>query len=461
MQPAAKRIIQVQRSYFSLLKDYFGQQHAEVTRLGGDSERYLRGWLMGQAEKDVIYKMRRCLEDIEGFWSIQYQDLRTSITSLDFLPVYTVSRPMYLAKQIASAGLYVDTIVCHDDFISGLRNFDVETINKTQLAVGLLRDLLDLLSLESCFVADLEFPLAVVCPGERDFNIDTEIQLINQSLQLVTNFANELLDSNHSDWQEVVASTGKVVGSRAIKEAIKRMELLPAPFREPKNGADRLSQCFERMRHLQRQVLLPWSKQPILKDLLVSFLTPMGVLEGQLHGSLELDLAPLFPRYVWDLYKWRAHRGSVESARALGWEERHTSAIATAFQHESLDWLGNIPLSGIIELREQGFMEDFRQRIRVARKRLAIEEGLDFANVAQKVNEQIELAIAEHVDSVTTLEREVHKRLKSEGAKYLEKVSLGIAAFICWPIAVFNLVKETGAFITDVVKTRKLGCPQF
>lgn len=350
----ADRVLEIQKSYFALLLDCFRAQNAEVLQTGGDVESGIKKWANGKSHEQIIYTIKRRLEDLRNFWGLYYEELRTNLVSLDILPVYSVSRPMFLRRQFTSAGLYVDTMVCHDDTLSGLRNFDfVPPEKRLTLAVNLLRDYVDVLQLQPCFISDLEIPFAVFCPGERDFDFNIEKRMIESSLELVTAYANDILQTRYSNWEEVKLATQEIVGAQAIKKAIRRTEILPAPFREPKSDADKLSQCFERMRMLQAQSLSAKPQQPNLKELLVSFITEFGVMEGQLHGSVELDLAPLFPRYLWDLYKWRVQRGNLENARVLGWEERRTSAVATAIQHEDLDWLSAIPVEEILQVKSE------------------------------------------------------------------------------------------------------------
>lgn len=451
------QVIEIESSYFALLSDCFRAQKIEVTQAGGDVECGIRKWAYGKSHEQIVNTIKPRLEDIRDFWRQYYEGLRTNLISLDILPVYSVSRPQFLQTQLASAGLYVDTVVCHDDTLSGLTNFSfLPREKRLTLAMNTLFDCLAMLQLQHCFTTRLEVPFAVLCPGERDFDLNIEARMMESSLNLVTAYANDLLQTSYSNWEEVRPATQEIVGAKAIKKAIRRTEILPAPFRDPKNARDRLSQCFERMRMIQAQSLSAKPQQPSLKDLLMSFTTVLGVIESQLHGSVELDLAPLFPRYAWDLYKWRVQRGNFENAKILGWEERQTTAIATAIQHEDLDWLSAIPLEAVIRLRQEGFLEDFRIRLRQARKRMTLEEASDFAAVSRLVVRDIETAIEEHVANIRTLEQEARDHLRSETGNFVGKMSLGIASFWLPPIAIIGLIKNAKEYAEQIIKTKRL-----
>jgi hypothetical protein len=453
----ADRVIEIQKSYFTLLSDCFRAQNAEVVQAGGDVENGIRKWACGKSHEQVIDTIRHGMEELRDFWRDYYEELRTNLISLDILPVYSISRPRYLRRQLTSAGLYVDTMVCHDDTLSGLANFSFLPPEKMlTLVMNSLFDCVGMLQLQSCFTSNLDIPFAVFCPGERDFDPNIESRMIASSLELVTAYANDLLQTRYSDWEEVELATHKIVGAEAIKKAIKRSEILPAPLREPKNDRDKLSQCFERMRMLQAQALPASPQRPNLKDLLISFMTVLGVIESQLHGSVELDLAPLFPRYAWDLYRWRVQQGNLENARILGWEERQTSAIATGIQHEDLDWLSTIPVEAIIRLRQDGFLEDFRIRLRQVRKRMTLEESSDFSAVAQQAIHDLEAAIEEHVASIQTLEQQARDHLRLKTGNFVGKMSLGIASFWFPPIAIIDLIENTRQYAEEVIKTKRL-----
>ena len=459
MSLGLKRIISIQKSYFVLIKDCFRDQYLKVIEANGDSKKGILNWSSGKFEDEIVYITKRRLEDIENFWKQNIVDFRDSIISLDLLPVYSVSRPLYFKRQITSAGLYYDFFISHDESISGLRNFSaLPQKNLANLAVNLLRDFMDIILLESIFIPDPEIVLAIVCPSERDVNEKIESAIIDRGKYLTINYANDLLGTRFSSWEELKEKTQKIIGSQSIKKAIKKPELLPAPFNEPKHVSDRLNQCFTRLRFIQSQALHSKPDKPVMYDLLTNFLTEFGVMEGQIHGSLETDSAPLLPRYTWDLYKWRISSGNMDSSKLLGWEERRATAVVTSLQHENVNWLCNIPLNAIVELRKTGFLEDFRQRMRLVRKRLTIEEGVDFEKISREIAEDVKTAISEHEAVVDQLEHEAHERIGMETTKFVSKIWFAIASCVVPFLSLLHVIPDTVEYalkLKDNVKIMK------
>lgn len=452
-----RKIIEIQTAYFSLLKDCFKEPYEQAKNENGDVELGVKKWIAGKNEEKVTCEVRRRLEDLENFWGKNREELTKNLLSLNIMPIYSVSRPMFLERQFLSAGLYVDSIVCHDETLSGLWNFDVLASPKLYgLAVNLVRDYIDLLMLEKYFTCNLDVPFAVMCPGGRDKDKEIDKKIMEYSSELITAYANDLLGKNYSNWEEVDKYTSRIIGAQEIVKAIKRFEILPAPFRAPKDNRDKLSQCFERMRMLQKQSRVFIPEKPNMKELLLSFMTELAVLEGQLHGSVELDLAPLFPRYTWDLYKWRVQKGNLENSKVVGWEERKTSGITTAMQYEDLDWLSNIPPDGLIELKREGFLDEFRQKMRIARNRMTLEESVDLTKIARTMEEDIKSAIAEHIKSSKKLEEEARKRLKNKTGIFLGKISLGIASFFFPPLSVMSFVADAKQYASEMIKNGKI-----
>lgn len=451
-----QKIIQIQKEYFGLLKDCFKNQIAEVQN-EDDSENRILKWAITQTNEDIIYFTRRRLEDMANFWKIHYSDLKNAILVADMLPTYSVSRPIYLRRQFSSAGLYIDTFVCHDECFSALRNLEVLSPYKhADLCVKLLSDYLDLIALEFCFTADLKRPFAIILPGSRDFDYTTEIKYLESDSKLFTSYCNELLDKNYLSIDEVFEASKNINGSSAIKHAIKQHSILPAPFREPKTEHDRLSQCFERMRMIKSQSAIIVPESPNLKDLLISFFTEFVVMESQLCESVEFDLAPLFPRYTWDLYKWRIENANKTDGKLLGWEERNLTAIATSIQHENLDWLGNIPLKSMIELRESDFLQDFRTSFRLARKRMTLQEGADFNKMAKDVENAIEKAISDNQADIADLEKQAKVKIINATGSFLTKTGLSIASTWIPPLAIVGMISDTAGYAKEIIETRKL-----
>jgi hypothetical protein len=308
------------------------------------------------------------------------------------------------------------------------------------------------------FIPDPEIVLAIVCPSERDVNEKIESAIIDRGKYLTINYANDLLGTRFSSWEELKEKTQKIIGSQSIKKAIKKPELLPAPFNEPKHVSDRLNQCFTRLRIIQSQALHSKPDKPVMYDLLTNFLTEFGVIEGQIHGSLETDSAPLLPRYTWDLYKWRISSGNMDSSKLLGWEERRATAVVTSLQHENVNWLCNIPLNAIVELRKTGFLEDFRQRMRSVRKRLTIEEGVDFEKISREIAEDVKTAISEHEAVVDQLEHEAHERIGMETTKFVSKIWFAIASCVVPFLSLLHVIPDTVEYalkLKDNVKIMK------
>lgn len=452
MQSEVKNILEIQRQYFSLLKDCYKEPYVKVLEANGDTEAGLNKWLRENKGEDILYNFTRRTEDISNFWKKYDKQLIKNIVSLDLLPIYSISRPMYLKKQLASTGLYCDFVVCHDESPATLKNCNALPKNRrVNFALNVIRDYIDMLLLEPCFTSDSDTVFAVLCPGERDINEDIFNQLMRKGKELTLKYANDLLDTKYLDFDDLKYNTQKIIGSASIKKAIKRPELLPAPFQEPKDNFERLNQCFERMRMLQQQSLSTIPEKPDMYLLILSFLTELTVMESQIHGSLETDSAPLLPRYTWDLYKWRISKGNDDSSKILGWQERKETAITSSLQHENLDWLCNIPLEAVIKLRHDGYLEEFRGKIRNARKRMTIREGLDFKKISEDIQKEIENAITEQQESINKLEQEAHARVGMETTKFIGKIWFAVTS--CW-VPIMSLVKFFGDAAEYAVKMK-------
>ena len=61
VQTKTERILEIQKSYFSLLKDCFKEQYHDVLSAGGDSEAGIINWCQGKTHDEIIYVVKRRL----------------------------------------------------------------------------------------------------------------------------------------------------------------------------------------------------------------------------------------------------------------------------------------------------------------------------------------------------------------------------------------------------------------
>jgi pyruvate/2-oxoglutarate dehydrogenase complex dihydrolipoamide dehydrogenase (E3) component len=132
------------------------------------------------------------------------------------------------------------------------------------------------------------------------------------------------------------------------------------------------------------------------------------------------------------------------------------TAIATSIQHENLDWLGNIPLKSMIELRESDFLQDFRTSFRLARKRMTLQEGADFNKMAKDVENAIEKAISDNQADIADLEKQAKVKIINATGSFLTKTGLSIASTWIPPLAIVGMISDTAGYAKEIIETRKL-----
>ena len=109
------------------------------------------------------------------------------------------------------------------------------------------------------------------------------------------------------------------------------------------------------------------------------------------------------------------------------------SAIISALQQENLNWLGNVPINKIADLRNADELTDLRELLGKEIRTIRDSSDEEFVGVWQQVSHNIDVALKKHSQEVSRLDREYRRTYKIDLTKLSITGAIGIASSLFQP----------------------------
>ena len=161
-------------------------------------------------------------------------------------------------------------------------------------------------------------------------------------------------------------------------------------------------------------------------------MTPIGrmvVSNELLIKSRRLNGTPIIEAPTsWRYLVWKMEYDAVRAERETGTCDLHVVRSLQELAGNEMEWLGNIPLDALIEIRRQGAMEEIREILGKGVNDLANSNPDNFHSSRDKVFDNINQAFAEHQEKLKNLRGKKWKFAGKHIGSFLVKGPLEIAA---------------------------------
>ena len=360
----------------------------------------------------------------------------------------------FTSAHLASVGkmaLYADTILIPDPILPWL---EVDRTEEKFRYVNLLQTVFFLLRLKPLVDANLPYP-AVMIFQSWEKSLETKDEVTKKGIEnLILAFFSRFLGKSFADPSEIlqyVRSSGA-----EFLEAVERNQLFVAP-----GGSlgDPLAKAIPKYRNEietwrsaeMNQKLSRYSDAELVWLGICERVAPQYHL---LENAEELDAQPmlcLLPHWHYYSLCSKTFEGRLIAEELLSQE---TISSLRALNEPSMEWLGNIPIDALVELRERNENEEFRKRISSFTSALHGASLEDVDRVTREVSRGIAALIAEHGNEVRRIEEKYRpKYTKTAIAAWVTAAATfvpALAPFLA-PIAPIGLA---GMYVSDKLEER-------
>ena len=417
---------EIQNAYFELIERHFGYFYEFIEEKGGTP--HDAGMTLRQNPKlveEAIRDLGQVRFAIDEFWEnlgeiahIHVEEMQGNIKGIfggDLFPAPD-------ENIVSKCGVYTDTIVLPDPFLRSRHVF--EHYPKEEHAYYLMKHGLSILQYKQIACADIEIPIVAILPdrtaleedekefctqlGEDDslihseklfgrkFESVEELSEFAQSLDTVEKAVAEIKDESRvlfdTSWKEDI--------STQLQKALENPNFNLQGF--IKSPGEILT-------------MTPTGRMVVSNELLIK--------SRRLNGTPIIE-APTSWRYL----VWKMEYDAVRAEREIGTRDLHVVRALQELAGGEMEWIGNIPIDALIDIRRQGAMDEIREILGNGINDLISSNPDNFHRSRDKVFDNIHEAFAEHRKNIRELREKKWKFAGKHIGSFLVKGSLEIAA---------------------------------
>jgi hypothetical protein len=391
-------IAEIQEHYFQALFANFGQFYEMGEKAGASPARVAEFF----AQKDDIVRqligmLPEYSQMLRSFWESTLQAGNFHLQDGQQLKATFGGDifPGHWENVVSSAGLYIDTIVlpCPILRIAPL----VSNYPDQKVVELLLKHVLTAMSYSEAALAELDVPIVVIFPGSADINPQDHESLMERAQPAIRKHASYLFGRDFESPEHMLD----------FCRDLQTPDQVLAELR----GGDRL--LFESEWELRPEVQLAKIIEAGTPGLPGADVRHAGahvaaLCLGRMPQALGLQLnaierhgSPLISADTsWRYYTWLLEYQSqpANSAPVTGGE--HIARALMAERSTNLEWLGNVPVSTVIELRKKGLAEDIRAILGEGIDELVRVNPKNYHRTADKVVDNLNAAFEAHTQKL-------------------------------------------------------------
>jgi hypothetical protein len=386
----------LQGAYFDFIERNFGWLYADMRKQGADPSQVGSALAADpDAVKGIKAGMPEFLELIDVLWKEVWDSAHYHVQDLSGLKAVFGGETFPSGRKniVSCSGVYADTIVLPDPFLRTRHFYDKDEANAVR---WFTKSALSILHYREAALADVRVPLVVIAP-DRTFVDDTEAQSL-------------LRASEPSVLKHLKATFG--IEFASIEEAERFLRALQSPRDVTAKLVDRERLLF----HLGDRE--PLEKQ--IEDYMSSYFSPfyeggagdavLASATGRMRQATDLlrrsdwlGGTPLIDAPTsWRYFTWKL---GYEAQSAPDNPDLHlhmTRALQGASQTE-MEWLGDVPVEALIEMRKQDALPELRQILSKGVEALMELRPDNFYRTGDQVVKNIQDAFEDHRKQLAAL----------------------------------------------------------
>jgi len=450
--------------YFEILEDYFGLHYKQMRN---KRERFWKATARGRKVYDEKLATSVCDTLFQELRSIDWLAINNEIQQMKGTKALFQCPVLATENLIKRTSMYADTVVFSGllPHISEFREIYSKLDSSGALPAPMARitlalnAALRLLDMKEIFLADLNRPIATIASplivyNDNLANSYSELQK-HDSLELCSYVFGKKF-SSHGEFNEYIL---KQKNLETLIKCIQKPEFFESP------GGMTLEKYFATAIETESKLLHPHIHQYhdkteiLLWTVRHALVKALGGSTSQLIDCKILDAEPTTSDMKrWHLLKWRFMKDCRAFSRKIGIEGISVdSLVLTALQLDNFRWLGNVPLHGIIKMREEGELQNIRDILSREIENIKSVSDEDFVKVVAQVKHNLEEAFNRHRTQVKRLDETFRKKYDFDVASLLVTGSLGVVSALFPPLAMLTGVIGGGSItkiIHDVLEER-------
>jgi hypothetical protein len=444
--------------YYDWLTDIFGSLSKQVVDHKITSGQLARDFLSEPIRRSNFQAQLPSLnERISNFWRDNGKRIDAEIIKLPGLKARFGGDigPQVTDSIFERAGIYYESIIVPDPLIRVIKlPQDLTKIKDYYFLKYAINQVL----MKDIFLADIYPPIAILC-DDIEFEQSIKAPIVPLANIDCIAFTNELYGTKFDTYKDVESFYSKFDSLHQAVKSAEKPELLYWDELAPRDPLQQLDAYLE---NTSKEMDLNFLSEKFPKAELLIFSIRGRMLQANsvLFAAYNYKAHPLLAAPVsfhWLSWVIQANRNLI--IEEVGYQNNLELSTTNALLSKNLEWLSNIPISSLIELRRKGYLSDLRDIIGNEIEKLATSDPRNLEIVVSQVDYNISSALERHQEQIKNLDDGFRKELGVLGSTFLLGVTAAIQPSLVpsapeWAIGLGSIVGTT-SFATIVSEVRK------
>jgi hypothetical protein len=436
--------------YFQILDDYFGIHYEEMKRKQQTAEEATNA-ILRMYNPELADSVLETLG--EELAHLDWSGAESSVSGQGGVKAYVEGAVDTLAsrKPIQRLSLYADTVVISRP-LQVLKTRQQEW-RPTVLLGPIVFDALNLLQLKDLFLADVTPPIAVLVRPLAYATPESSKICDDMMKQDTLTMCSEIFNREFSSVEELRAFVLKHESLGKLCKSAKNPGLFT---REEDFSRFLIDEVRNHMNTLYRGIpdRFTGPEDPrLLVEGITAISGPLGIANSQLLSCGCLGAQPTADDYErWRFLIWKFRHDSETVADRLK-KTTKDSLVMNALQLDGFSWLGNVPIEGIIRMREEGELQNIRDTLSRGIERIEEVSDEDFAAVTRQVGYNLDQEFKRHKAQLKMMDERIRRSYKFNLASLTVGGSIAVMSAMYPPLAILASFLGS-ASVYDLLKER-------
>lgn len=436
--------------YFEILEDYFGVHFKQMRNkkqslpkaVAKSCEAY-----SNQLADSVCDAFNQELMNID--WRA-YSDCIRNLGGTKVLIEGTLTQELAEGNLIKRISLYADTIVFsgvipryHEYLrIRGISKKKVSPIARIFMEIT---GALTLLGLKEVFFADVEEPIVVISLPLAFSTSDLARSCFKIADHDALELCSHIFGRKFSSLKEFSSFVLKKRNAENLAESIRHPEFVEANI----PVKDALLTTMKAIAFVEPDAQSQKDPELLVKAMNNQVVNATRKSTAQLISCSRLKAEPAtISLDDWHILKWRFAKDNRILSKKLGMTKiSANSQVLNALQLDDFKWLGNVPLEGIVRMREEGELQNLRDLLSKGVREIETVTDEEFVEVTKRVGYNLNEAFKGHKTQVKRLDEEFRRKYDFDVASLIVTGSMGMVSALFPPLAIVAGIIGGGSMI--------------
>ena len=400
---------------------------------------------------ELTGSLEEFLADIDGYWSdlgevarIHVEDMQGNIKGVFGGDLF----PSDAENMASKCGIYTDTIILPDPFLRSKNIF--EHYSKEDKAYYLIKHAMNILQYKLTACAAVDVPMVVVLPDDVDPGSDEKKFYHKLGEEDALIHSERLFGRAFKSIDELLEF------SKSLDTIERTVAEIEVPDRVLFNAEWDKDPATQIQKALDGKHYKPFGYVSPGFILAAESLGRMGVCNELLLKAHHLNGTPIIDAPTsWQYFTWKMEYDAERAEQKNNLKDLHIIKGIQDLAGSDMQWIGNIPVKALVEVRQQGAMDEIRDVLGNGVNELISSNPTNFHRTKDQIFDNIYEAFQQHQRNINNLKAKKWKFAGHDVGSWLVTGSLGITAAVTG-VPVWGLAAIAANQLLDAPKLRDI-----